>query len=528
MSLRLRLIIICLLVALLPAIPLSLLVSNLLETSFNIGFNETVSGALDGGMTVSRAYLDRLQVVFENEAARIAARFPDSIPDSSLVISTLSEGTDPGSIDGFVILGGTDPVKRSGEDASGRIDAPPEVDSVLERITGGVPATRRASSGRHMEGLSFFVTDDRSIRLAVWQPPAACNGGSLVLFGKIDPEFIGAARRVLAGQQTFAKLRLVEDSLSRSFFYPFIIIYGIILVISLGLALFLAERLAAPLRRLASATTSVADGNWSIQLEPKAGGEIGRLISGFNRMVLRLESQRRRLTDLEKMAAWREMARHLAHEIKNPLLPIRLAVQEMRDQYKGENGQYREFLGESMRVVEDELSHLRKLVREFSAFARMPGMVPVQGSLPRLATDVAKLYAGARITIEAVPGVPDFPFDPDHMRRVLVNLIENSLSAVPDGVAAAVTIKIGRSGENVIVEFSDNGPGIPGEHRAMIFEPYFTTRTGGTGLGLALVKNIILLHGGTIEVGGGPGQGATFTITLPLAGPRVESHTEEG
>ena len=104
----------------------------------------------------------------------------------------------------------------------------------------------------------------------------------------------------------------------------------------------------------------------------KAGGEVGRLIDAFNMMVSRLDAQRRRLTDMEKMATWREMARHLAHEIKNPLLPIRLTVQEIRDQYRGDDDRYKEILADSTRVVNDEVNHLTRLVKEFSSFARMP------------------------------------------------------------------------------------------------------------------------------------------------------------
>jgi nitrogen fixation/metabolism regulation signal transduction histidine kinase len=348
-----------------------------------------------------------------------------------------------------------------------------------------------------------------------------------LFYKRTNPEFLAHAENLLEGRQLFARLRLAQERLSRSFFYPFVVIYAVMLVISLLLAFYMSERLAGPLRRLVGATSAVADGDWHISLKEKTGGEIGHLVESFNRMVGRLDSQRRRLIDLEKMAAWREMGRHLAHEIKNPILPIRLTVQEMRDQYKGQDRAYQDMLSDSVRVVEDELTHLQRLVKEFSAFARMPGLSPVSGSMGQLVRDVARLYPQAAVDIDVDPHLPESVFDPDQMRRVLINLFANSLSVMPPGEQASITIHMGSQGESMTLRFSDNGPGIPPEHIARVFDPYFTTKTGGTGLGLSMVKNIILLHGGTIEAVSPAGQGATLTIVLPLSGPSDATGSEK-
>jgi two-component system nitrogen regulation sensor histidine kinase NtrY len=222
---------------------------------------------------------------------------------------------------------------------------------------------------------------------------------------------------------------------------------------------------------------------------------------------------------MEKVVGWREMARHLAHEIKNPLLPIRLAVQEMRDQYRGDDDSYRDFVGESARVVEDELGHLQRLVKEFSAFATMPGLSPTRGSLEHLVSDLTKLYPGVETHVEVDPALPEFPFDNDQLRRMFVNLFDNSRSASRDVNETKISIEMKRRSDDAIIVFSDNGPGIPAANLPRIFDPYFTTRRTGTGLGLALVKSIVLMHRGTIEVDSPAGRGAVFTITLPLKGP---------
>ena len=291
--------------------------------------------------------------------------------------------------------------------------------------------------------------------------------------------------------------------------------YGVILLLSLGLAFMMSERLSRPIRELARGAKVVAEGDWNYRLNVKAGGEVGRLVTAFNGMVARLDAQRLRLVDMERMATWRDMARHLAHEIKNPLLPIRLTVQELKDQYKGDDRQYAEMLDESTRVIGDELNHLTKLVKEFSSFARMPDINPVDGAVEPLVRDVARLYPQLHTGIECENGLPDFRFDPDQIRLVLVNLFENSASVG----ASEVRVSVGKVGRDVIIMHSDNGPGIPRENLAKVFDPYFTTRDDGTGLGLAMVKNIVLLHDGSVHVHSADGKGTTFTIALPLSGP---------
>ncbi len=278
----------------------------------------------------------------------------------------------------------------------------------------------------------------------------------------------------------------------------------------------MAERLANPVRRLVQSTRIIAAGDWSYREKSRAGGETGQLITAFNGMIERLEQQRKRLIDMEKMAAWREMARRLAHEIKNPLLPIRLTVQELKDQYKGDDPVFGQLLTDSTQVVGDELDSLQKLVKEFSSFARMPEMSPRLGSLSRLLEDVAGLYTRPPVSITAASAIPDIPFDPDQLRRVLVNLFDNSSIALKDQPDGRIQVDLAMAGDEVEIRFSDNGPGILPDVLPSIFDPYFTTRSEGTGLGLAMVKNIILLHGGSIEVDSTAGKGAVFYIRLPV------------
>ena len=521
MSIRFRLLTICIIVTILPAIPITLLVRNLLEKSFNVGLSTTVSDALESGMTVSRQHLVRLESDFEKNVDDITTLIGSKNPESPQVSAAIKKSVELHQVDGYFVVPPSTP-KPTG-DPSGSL--PKALDAFAQQPDFLSLLDSRAVNSRpsHLSGrkdLSFFETDDKAVQFALWKPSGATDGGVL-FYRKIDPEFLASARKLLDGRQIFAQLRLAQGALSESFFYPFIIVYGVILLLALLLALIMAERMASPVRHLSDAAVAVAGGDWRLQLKRETGGEIGLLIDSFNLMVSRLESQQRRLLDMEKVMGWREMARHLAHEIKNPLLPIRLAVQEMRDQYKGEDREYRVFLDESSRVVEDELGHLQRLVKEFSMFAKMPGLSPTLGSLPRLVSDVAKLYPQVETRIHADPAIPEFPFDSDQMRRMLINLFDNARSASPEGTQTKITIEIERHSDDAVIVFSDNGPGIPAENITRIFDPYFTTRRTGTGLGLALAKSIVLMHQGTIDVESPAGGGAVFTVTLPLKGPGV-------
>jgi len=501
MSIRSRLVVMCVVVALLPAIPLSLLVQSLIEKSFDLGLSTTVEDALQSGIGISQTHLSRLHAEFEESVAGAIAHLDTTEAGTIADLDTTVAG-----------------LKRHGIDGVG---SPTRISDVV----GGASLIERAARPGQRADVVFYETNDRAIQLAAW------GGEDGVLFYKrTDPAYLRDARSVIEGRQIFAQLRLAKPTLRRSFFYPFIVIYAVILALALSIAFLIAERLSDPIRRLASGANTVAEGDWSYRLNVRSGGEIGRLVDAFNAMVSRLDAQRRRLVDMERMATWREMARHLAHEIKNPLLPIRLSVQELRDQYKGDDPKYREIVRESVRVIDDELDHLQNLVKEFSSFARMPDLAPRVESIEPLVNDVAKLYPGIPIRVEADAALAPFTFDPGQIRRVIVNLLDNAVSALSEVEHPVVRIVLRRDAGNAVIEITDNGPGIPEENLSRVFEPYFTTRKEGSGLGLAIVKNIVLLHGGTIEaVGGAPrsrGQeqagtfsnGAAFVIRLPLAG----------
>lgn len=527
MSIRSRLVILCVVVALLPAIPLSFLVRSLLEKSFNLGLSTPIEQALQNGIAVSRDHLGLVHDLFENDVAMLVSRRELSPGDSTALAEELASVPKVfRRIDGFLFP--PQLITEGGGDGARFAHALGDLPKV-RALTGDARVIPRGEPTAGDAGIAYFDTEDRTVQLAVWHPGGAngdCAEGfdrPVLFYDRIDDEFIERTNNLLSGLQLFTQLRLSQPTLSRSFFYPFIVVYGVILLLSLALALLMSERLAQPVRRLSVGVREVARGNWSHRVEARSGGEVGHLIDAFNWMVSRLEDQHRRLIDLEKMATWREMARHLAHEVKNPLLPIRLTVQELRDQYRGEDADYKRLVHESVRVIEDELANLQKLVKEFSSFARMPDISPGIGSLDELITDIVRLYPQVAVSVRTDPQLGEFSFDADQMRRVLINLMDNAVSAIEGANDPAITIALARAGDDARLVFSDNAPGIPIGSLDLIFEPYYTKRPGGSGIGLAIVKTIVLLHGGSIRVESREGAGASFIITLPLERDNVIS-----
>jgi nitrogen fixation/metabolism regulation signal transduction histidine kinase len=225
---------------------------------------------------------------------------------------------------------------------------------------------------------------------------------------------------------------------------------------------------------------------------------------------------------LQKISAWQEIARRLAHEIKNPLTPIRLAMQQVHDTYCGTDEKFTKVLEDAHEIVREEVDALRHMVEEFSAFAKLPQVRPEPESIGVLMDEFLRSLA-------ATPGAEnvrwhkpdqdvDIVVDRILFKRVLYNLVLNALQAGVEGgkeVAVEIRARAHRRDDTVEIRVDDNGPGIDEELRERIFDPYFTTKDEGTGLGLAIVKKILLEHKGAIDVADSPLGGARFVITVP-------------
>ncbi|MFO1073827.1 MAG: ATP-binding protein [Geminicoccaceae bacterium] len=229
------------------------------------------------------------------------------------------------------------------------------------------------------------------------------------------------------------------------------------------------------------------------------------------------------LLSAQRQAAWSELARRIAHEVKNPLTPIRLSAERLERKYLGQISEDRESFTKSIATIVRQVDTIGRLISEFSAFARMPAPVMREETLDEIVRDAVFLQQSAwpqlRFAVDLPPERPvRLACDGPKVSQALTNLLQNSINAVSEGVsdrAGAITVRVRRAAAAVLIEVEDNGPGFPPD-RERLFEPYVTTRVKGTGLGLAIVKKIMEEHGGSVELLKGSEQGALVRLTFPI------------
>jgi two-component system nitrogen regulation sensor histidine kinase NtrY len=290
------------------------------------------------------------------------------------------------------------------------------------------------------------------------------------------------------------------------------------ILVGMVLSAWATARVTRPVQRLAESAGKVAAGNWGTTVEATSADEIGQLAKAFNRMTHELVEQRERLVQAERVAAWRELARRLAHELKNPLFPLQITVENMQRARERYPEQFDEVFREGTQTLLAELATLKQIIARFSDFARMPApeMQPV--NFNQLAGATVKVFeaqlaeASVRLVTDFDPALKSIPADAEQMTRALRNLILNAIDAMPK--SGTLTLRTRALDGGVRIEVSDTGQGLTPEECGRLFTPYYTTKTHGTGLGLAIVQSVVSDHGGRISVESEPGKGATFRIEL--------------
>lgn len=294
------------------------------------------------------------------------------------------------------------------------------------------------------------------------------------------------------------------------------------IVFGMLIGLWATERITRPVKRLAEGARAVAGGDLAARVPVTSNDEIGELAESFNRMTEQLLEQRERTVQAERVAAWRELARRLAHELKNPLFPLQITVENIRKARGLNAAEFDEVFEESTKTLLAELANLRTIVGRFSDFAKMPmpQLEPVdlndvvQGVL-RLFEAQFQAVDGPPVTLvrELAPEPLPVLADREQLGRAFKNLILNAMDAMPAGGTLRVTTAPHADG--VEVRLADTGQGLTPEECDRLFTPYYTTKHHGTGLGLAIVQSVVSDHRGRIGVTSTPGQGACFTIILP-------------
>jgi signal transduction histidine kinase len=298
--------------------------------------------------------------------------------------------------------------------------------------------------------------------------------------------------------------------------------FGLLLSVTLGFLV--SRRVTRPVEALTDAAQQIAAGTPGVKVDARgASGELKALIETFNRMTDELKTATDSLVAAERVAAWQEVARRLAHEIKNPLTPIRMSLETLlAASARGQlDERFKALFSESARAVLEEVDRLKRIVDEFSHFARLPRPRPAPVDLAQVVQPVMALYAphdGLSYDVQLAPGV-EVLADRDQLTQVLVNLVKNAEEAMaPQG--GRVTVRVRADGSQGVVEVADEGPGIPAELKARLFEPYVTTKPQGSGLGLAIAQRIAQEHGGRLEALDESPRGTCFRLSLPRLSER--------
>ena len=294
------------------------------------------------------------------------------------------------------------------------------------------------------------------------------------------------------------------------------------ILVAILLSSWAAARVTRPVEQLAAAAREVAGGNLHTEVEVTSSDEVGDLAEAFNRMTRELLEQKERLIQTERVAAWRELARRLAHELKNPLFPLQLTVENLIRARQQSPQMFEEIFRESSVTLLAEINNLKQIISRFSEFSKMPQPQLQRVQVNELVGGVARLVQAqlesrneAAITcqLDLEEGLEPIAADPELLHRALSNLVLNAMDAMPHG--GILTLRTRQDPDLVRIEVGDTGVGLTPEECERLFTPYYTSKQHGTGLGLAIVQSVISDHGGTINVRSQPGQGATFLIELP-------------
>jgi two-component system nitrogen regulation sensor histidine kinase NtrY len=505
--LKTRLLMFFVLIALLSSIPQALLSVSFVNSAINFWLEARIGEALRGGLSISLEYyrstVEDLRAFNQSSLMSFILEDLDRNPER-LWKNVRTVNSDVQFIQIF--------------DADGS--------EVLFR---GEPQGRLRSLGTFDERTGDLPKEDREDASILRNATVYELDGRqhTVVVGRLMPEgFDSKASSLTESLEIFSQLNRYKRlfRLVLIFFYFFFSFP--IFLLSILVSFLLTEEIIRPIVNLEEATRRVADGDFSFRILSRSADELSHLVGSFNRMVSELSHSREKLKQSEKISAWQEIAQRLAHEIKNPLTPIKLSAQRILKKYSADSeagaGEFQKVLQASVSSIVREVDNLNDLLVEFREFARLPMPRLQSVHLRELVEEVAQMYrnlsteviiASSHISEDSV-----IRADPGQIKQVLANLIRNAVQAMPKGgevsVRSAVVNKENRRFCRIWIK--DSGSGIPEEIRSRVFEPYFTSKAEGAGLGLAIVERIVFDHDGNIWFETQEGVGTTFIIDLPL------------
>jgi two-component system nitrogen regulation sensor histidine kinase NtrY len=500
---KIRLLVFFLIVIILSSVPQAILSINFIEMAmdswFSTGVGDTIRGGLDLALEYYNAKLERLTRFSESEFFQQSFRNVEQHPDGMWreVLDVIPD------IAGIQVLTETGEEHFFGGTEAVRLDP-----AVLENRSEGLLPKFSVQGASVLQILKRYAVRGRSYTVVL----------SMVLPANFD----STAERLTSSLQTFIQIERFQSDFRLAivlfyFFFSFPLI-----LLSILISFLLSDEIIRPIVNLEEATRRVAEGDYSFRILSRSGDELSMLISSFNTMVSELERHRTKITQTEKIAAWQEIAQRLAHEIKNPLTPIKLSAQRILRKHESDPAELSRILVPAVNAIIQEVDNLNALLTEFRNFARQPSPRFETVRLLELIEDSSSAYRSSfplvRFHYEHIDPTILISADPGQIKQVFSNLFKNAVEAMEERGEIYIEADLVKKGNSHYcrVQVQDTGPGIDGEHRTQIFNPYFTTKPSGTGLGLAIVERIVFDHQGHIWFESEVNAGTTFFIDLPL------------
>jgi len=492
-------------VVLLASVPQAVLSVNFIRAATDAWFSAETGHAIRGAQNITLAFFGQKQDDLR--------RFVDS-----RFLSGLLEGLESQPDRVWERINGVNP----------GIDSMQVFDRLFEETYFAGPEEFRISSLRAASARGGQITRESAaevsfLRVRTSYAVRGLDGTTYtVMFSTSLPAgFDATTGRLADALEFFVQLELFQSNFVTAIavFYAFFAVP--LMLLSILVSFFLSEEIIRPIVSLEEATRRIAEGDFSIRILSRRGDELSTLVDSFNRMVSELGRTRTKMIQTEKIAAWQEIAQRLAHEIKNPLTPIRLAAERSLRKYELSSPDFDAVFRNSVKSIVGEVDNLNALLTEFREFSRLPAPSLQRVALRPIVNEVAVTYAQQSRHTIVTAGVPeDFAVDadPGQLKQLLVNLCKNALEAMSDGGVIRIGADVIKKGEDTFgrIQVEDTGPGIPSELQESIFKPYVTTKRHGTGLGLAIVERIVFDHHGQIWFETQPGIGTTFYLDLPF------------
>ena len=506
-GLKLRLTLFFILITVLSAVPQSLLAITFINSAMGTWFSSSIGEALRGASRMAIDYQDeRVQNLrsFADGAlapslVRQFARDPDTAWQSIQEVNSGIGALQLFNPDGHEIAYRGDPRARI-------------TDFSTVEGTGGIQPREDRSDVSILRDVKTFSVEGRRVTAVA----SSLLPGTLRL----------NARRLTESLTLFAALDRFRE-LFQIVLVGFFFLFSLpIFFITILVSLLLTERIISPIVHLEDATRRVAEGDFSFRILTRPRDELSGLVESFNGMVSELDRSRRKLLQAERITAWQEIAQRLAHEIRNPLTPIKLSAQRILKKHAdiaAATGadEFGRVLGSSVSAIIKEVENLERLLREFADFAKLPVPQPLPVNMKEILQEVTSVYASLSSTVKIdISPVPDslvLSVDRSQMKRVFANLFTNAIQAMPDGGLLGVRTDIVKKAHISYcrIAVSDTGTGIAEQDRERVFDPYFTTKRDGTGLGLAIVQRIVFDHKGNVWAESDGSSGTTIFIDIP-------------